>query len=95
MEALFYNVDVNWENSNKSILCSPEFNKDNSLCIEVATPSDSPKAIVGNWSPEHLFVAATSGCLVTTFLANAENSTLHFKSFSCEAKGKLEVSNLC
>ena len=45
----------------------------------------------GIWSPEHLFVAAVSGCLMTTFLAIAENSTLEFASFSCKAKGKLET----
>ncbi|MFT6036697.1 MAG: peroxiredoxin-like protein [Marivirga sp.] len=91
MEARFYNVDVNWENSRKTMLCLPELNKDNSLCIEAATPSEFSKGIAGNWSPEHLFVAAISSCLMNTFLANAENSTLHFESFSCEAKGKLEI----
>jgi len=28
---------------------------------------------------------------MTTFLAIAENSTLEFKSFSCQTKGKLEM----
>ncbi len=46
--------------------------------------------MAGIWSPKHLFVAAVSGCLMTTFLAIAENSTLDFESFSCQAKGKLE-----
>ncbi len=50
-----------------------------------------PQGIAGIWSPEHLFVAAVSGCLMTTFLAIAENSTLEFASFSCQAKGKLET----
>jgi organic hydroperoxide reductase OsmC/OhrA len=44
----------------------------------------------GIWSPEHLFTAAVSSCLMTTFLAIAENSKLNFSSFSCQAKGKLE-----
>ena len=69
-------------------MCSPELNKKNSVCIEVATPPEFPKGIAGIWSPEHLFVAAISGCLMTTFLAIAENSTLEFTSFSCQAKGK-------
>lgn len=45
----------------------------------------------GIWSPEHLFVAAVSGCLMTNFLAIAENSTLDFISFGCLAKGKMET----
>jgi len=91
MESHYYNVDVNWENSRKGILCSPELNKKNGVCIEVATPPEFTKGIAGIWSPEHLFVAAVSGCLMTTFLAIAENSTLEFTSFSCKAKGKLEM----
>ncbi|OAQ42302.1 osmotically inducible protein OsmC [Pedobacter psychrophilus] len=90
MEPYYYNVDTNWENSRKGIVCSPELNKKNGVCIEVATPPEFPKGMEGIWSPEHLFVAAVSGCLMTTFLAIAENSTLEFTSFSCKAKGKLE-----
>jgi peroxiredoxin-like protein len=90
MDSHYYNVDINWENSRKGIVCSPELNKKNGVCIEVATPPEFPKGIAGIWSPEHLFVAAVSGCLMTTFLAIAENSTLEFTSFSCHAKGKLE-----
>jgi organic hydroperoxide reductase OsmC/OhrA len=91
MEAHYYNVNVNWENRRKGILCSPELNREKGICIEVATPPEFPKGMKGIWSPEHLFVASVSGCLMTTFLAIAENSTLDFKSFSCEAKGKLEM----
>jgi organic hydroperoxide reductase OsmC/OhrA len=86
----YYNVDINWENSRKGIMCSPELNRKNGICIEVATPPEFDKGMEGIWSPEHLFVAAVSGCLMTTFLAIAENSTLDFISFSCKAKGKLE-----
>jgi len=59
-------------------------------CIEVATPPEFPKGIPGIWSPEHLFTAAVSSCLMTTFLAVAENSKLGFLSFRCASKGKLE-----
>jgi peroxiredoxin-like protein len=91
MKTHYYNVDINWENNRKGIMCSPELNSKNGICIEVATPPEFPKGMEGIWSPEHLFVAAISGCLMTTFLAIAENSTLDFKSFSCLAKGKLEM----
>jgi peroxiredoxin-like protein len=90
MEAHYYNVEVNWNSDRKGIMCSPELNKDAGSCIEVATPPEFPKGIPGIWSPEHLFTAAVSSCLMTTFLAVAENSKLKFVSFSCKSKGKLE-----
>ena len=91
MDTHYYNVDINWENNRKGILCSPELNKQNGICIEVATPPEFAKGMAGIWSPEHLFVAAVSGCLMTTFLGIAEGSKLEFTSFSCKAKGKLEM----
>src|SRR6188508_949765 len=90
MEAHYYNVDVNWNRERKGIMCSPELNFDSNSCIEVATPPEFPKGIPGIWSPEHLFTAAVNSCLMTTFLAIAENSKLSFSNFSCKSKGKLE-----
>jgi organic hydroperoxide reductase OsmC/OhrA len=43
------------------------------------------------WSPEHLLVAAVNSCLMTTFLAIAENSRLEFVTFDSNAIGKLEI----
>jgi peroxiredoxin-like protein len=74
-------------------MCSPELSAGENLgggCIEVATPPEFPKGMPGIWSPEHLFTAAVSSCLMTTFLAVAENSKLEFLSFQCSAEGKLE-----
>jgi peroxiredoxin-like protein len=74
-------------------MCSPELNIQNENaagCLEVATPPEFPKGIPGIWSPEHLFTASVSSCLMTTFLAIAENSKLEFDSFECNSKGKLE-----
>lgn len=90
MEAHYYNVEVNWNTERKGIMCSPELNKDAGSCIEVATPPQFPKGMPGIWSPEHLFTAAVSSCLMTTFLSIAENSKLEFVSFSCKSQGKLE-----
>lgn len=90
MEAHYYNVDINWNTERKGIMCSPELNKESGNCIEVATPPEFPKGIPGIWSPEHLFTAAVSSCLMTTFLSVAENSKLSFLSFSCKSRGKLE-----
>lgn len=90
MEPHYYNVDINWNTERKGVMCSPELNKDAGNCIEVATPPEFPKGIPGIWSPEHLFTAAVSSCLMTTFLSIAENSKLTYTSFACKSKGKLE-----
>lgn len=90
MEPHFYQVDVTWNSERKGVMCSPELNKEAGSCIEVATPPDFPKGMPGIWSPEHLFTAAVSSCLMTTFLAVAENSKLAYTHFSCRSKGKLE-----
>jgi len=86
MEAHFYNVNVEWKNDRKGEMSSPELTQN----IEVATPPQFPKGMEGIWSPEHLFTAAVSSCLMTTFLAIAENSKLEFLNFECKSKGKLE-----
>lgn len=56
----------------------------------MATPPEFPKGVAGIWSPEHLLVAAVDSCLMTTFLAVAENSGLEFIRFESRALGKLE-----
>ncbi|MEO7989539.1 MAG: OsmC family protein [Chryseolinea sp.] len=92
MGSHFYNVDIAWSKDRRGMMCSPELNgtANSSGCIEVASPPEFPKGIPGIWSPEHLFTAAVSSCLMTTFLAVAENSKLDFVSFKCSSKGKLE-----
>src|SRR6478609_7553181 len=92
MESHFYNVDIAWSNDRKGMMCSPELSRTTNSggCIEVATPPEFPKGIPGIWSPEHLFTAAVSSCLMTTFLSIAENSKLNFVSFQCSSEGKLE-----
>jgi organic hydroperoxide reductase OsmC/OhrA len=88
-----YEVDIAWSNDRKGVMCSPELagvNQTSGGCIEVATPPEFPKGMPGIWSPEHLFTAAVSSCLMTTFLAIADNSKLDFVSFRCKSYGKLE-----
>jgi peroxiredoxin-like protein len=83
----FYEVAVKWSADRKGIMSSPVLMQK----IEVATPPEFPKGMVNIWSPEHLLVAAVNGCLMTTFLAIAENSRLEFKTFDSNAIGKLEI----
>jgi peroxiredoxin-like protein len=82
-----YEVNLHWKQDRKGEVSSPVLNDK----IEVVTPPEFPKGIEGSWSPEHLFTAAVSSCLMTTFLAVAENSKLDFVSFDCKANGKLEM----
>ena len=81
-----YEVKVNWEKDRKGLMSSPVLQSS----IEVATPPEFTKGIPGVWSPEHLLVAAVNSCLMTTFLAIAENSKLDFINFESNADGKLE-----
>ncbi len=87
MEPHFYNVKVNWTNDRKGILSSSELPNS----IEVATPPQFASGIPNVWSPEHLLTAAVNSCLMTTFLAIAENFKLSFNAFESEAKAKLEM----
>jgi len=87
--AHFYEVNINWENGRKGLMSSPILNEN----IEVATPPEFTNGIPGIWSPEHLLVAAVNSCLMTTFLAIAENSKLCFTDFQCNANGKLEKAD--
>jgi len=93
MNKHYYNVNITYTSDRKGTMCSPELtNKatNTTNCIEVATPPEFPKGMPHIWTPEHLFTAAVSSCLMTTFLAIAENSKLEFISFSCESKGILD-----
>lgn len=92
MEAHYYQVDITWSKDRKGMMSSPEVTGGTlkNGCMEVATPPEFPKGIAGLWSPEHLYTGAVASCLMTTFLAVAENSKLEFTSFACTAKGKLE-----
>lgn len=78
-----YEVNLHWDSERKGTLSSPAL----PTKIEVTTPPDFPNGKKDIWSPQHLFVAAMSGCLMDTFLVVAENSELEFISFECNAVG--------
>ncbi len=56
--------------------------------LHVASPPEfgGPEAV---WSPEHLFVAAVSSCLMTTFRTIAELSKLDVVAYSDDSSGHL------
>ena len=78
-----YEVNLHWDSQRKGTLSSPALPTE----IEVTTPPDFPNGMKDIWSPQHLFVAAMSGCLMDTFLVVAENSKFEFISFECNAVG--------
>ena len=57
--------------------------------VQVATPPefDGPEGII---SPEDLFVAAATSCLMTTFITFTKKMRIEFESFSCDGCGTLE-----
>ena len=81
-----YEVKVNWESDRMGLMSSPVLNTK----IEVTTPPEFTKGMPGIWSPEHLLVAAVNSCLMTTFLAIAENFKFDFIHFESNAIGTLE-----
>ncbi|MBC7488585.1 MAG: OsmC family protein [Cytophagaceae bacterium] len=81
-----YEVNLQWNYETKGTLSSPVLPSK----IEVATPPEFPRGMEGIWSPEHLFVAAVSSCLMATFLAITSNSKNEFISLENNAIGKVE-----
>lgn len=80
-----YDVYLSWTEGRKGNLSSPRLSEE----IEVATPPEFDGGVEGVWSPEHLFVASVSSCLMTTFTAIAEYSKLSCESLHVKATGKM------
>lgn len=83
----FYEVSVDWKQGRIGNMSSPVLHDE----LQVATPPEFTKGVPNIWSPEHLFVAAINSCLMTTFLAIAENFRYDFIDFRSKATGKLEI----
>ncbi|MEA3364546.1 MAG: OsmC family protein [Candidatus Hydrogenedentes bacterium] len=80
-----YHTSVRWESQRKGEVSAPELSD-----LTVATPPHFPGGHGGIWSPENLFVASIESCIMTTFLAIAENSKLEFKEYRSMAEGIVE-----
>jgi len=83
-----YHTSVRWGSQRKGTASSSDLPD-----LAVATPPQFPGGHPGIWSPEHLFVASAEVCIMTTFLAIAENSKLEFKEYSSTAEGILEKTD--
>jgi organic hydroperoxide reductase OsmC/OhrA len=88
-ESHLYKTSLRWESQRRATLYSVGLPD-----LSVATPPEFPGGHPGVWSPEHLFVAAAEACLMTTFLAIAENSKLDYVEYSSNAEGLLEKTDL-
>ena len=79
-----YPVTVRWISDKEGVLESP----DGLEPLPVAAPPQfgGPPGV---WSPEHLLVAATAACTMSTFLVIAAASGLTVLSFEAPAQGTL------
>lgn len=84
-EQHLYRTSIAWQEQRKAALRSPGLTD-----LTVVTPPEFPGGHEGFWSPETLFVASAEACLMTTFLAIAENSKLEFSAYGSEAEGTVE-----
>ncbi len=93
MEPHIYTINIIWQEGRMGIMNSDEINSpapNTQGSLQVATPPPFNGGVEGIWSPEHLYTAAIGSCLMTTFLAIAENSKLSYSGFACKTSGKLE-----
>ncbi len=80
-----YRTSIRWDTQRKATLSATGLPD-----VVIGTPPEFPGGHPGIWSPEHMFIAAAEACLMTTFLAIAENSKLQLVSYRSEAEGTIE-----
>lgn len=84
MDSYTFNVDINWSAARSGRLSS-----DGLPGLDVSAPLEF-HGEPGQWTPEHLLVAAVSSCLMTTYMAIAEMNHLNVESYHARAFGRLE-----
>ena len=85
----YYEVNLLWDSVTRGTLSSPIIPGK----IGIETSPEFQKGKKERWTPEHLFIAAVSSSLMSTFLLVADNSKLEFISFESNAIGKIERVN--
>lgn len=80
-----YDVTLEWNEGRIGTMSSEKLDS----TLQVATPPEFPGGVEGIWSPEHLFVAAVSSCLMTSFTAVAEFSKFGFTSLKVGSFGTM------
>ncbi len=83
-KAFRYQNEVRWRSDRRGKTCSsgkPD--------LEISSPPEF-KGEAGFWTPEDLFVASVSSCIMMTFVAYAKHKALEFVTYESEAEGLLE-----
>lgn len=83
-----YETKVKWTNARKGKL---GFGDNKKPIIDIATPPefDGHKGII---TPEDLFIASIDSCILTSFLAFADELKVKFKSYESHGKGFLNIN---
>lgn len=80
----FYKTRLRWTGARQGRIDAPEL-----PAVPVGAPPEF-NGEAGLWSPEHLLVSAVETCLMTTFLAIAENSKLETLDYVSSSHATLE-----
>jgi peroxiredoxin-like protein len=84
LDSYVYKLDLNWETKRNGALRAEGLPE-----LQFSAPPEFA-GDAGKWTPEHLLVAASASCFMTTFLAIAEISKLSVRSFQMRAFARLE-----
>ena len=79
-----YETRLRWTGARQGRIDAPEL-----PAVPVSAPPEF-NGEAGLWSPEHLLVSAVETCLMTTFLAIAENSKLQALAYDSTSHATLE-----
>ncbi len=85
-----YEIKITWESQEEPYKRKGTLSASGMKDITVVTPPEFKHGIPNEWSPEHLFVASASVCMMTTFLAISEASKLDYERFHIDTKGILD-----
>ena len=80
----FYETRLRWTGARQGRIDAPEL-----PAVPVSAPPEF-SGEAGLWSPEHLLVSAVETCLMTTYLAIAENSKLETLDYVSSSHATLE-----
>jgi len=83
-DSYLYELDLGWTERRAGLVTAEGMPP-----LEVSAPAEFG-GDAGVWTPEHLLLAATASCLMTTFLAIAGISKLSVFSYRTRAFGRLE-----
>ena len=85
----FFDVNLKWEHNHLAELASTKVNH----TIKVSSAPEFTGELPGKWTAEHLFLGALCSCYMSAFLMQANSAGLKFKSFGCDALGRVEKHN--